>query len=520
MIECKKMNFVSTFFVFYFVFVFLGNWFLRKRLVLRNIFLLLSSYIFYATWDRRFLIILLVVSFFSYLIGKRKLNPCSASDGLKNRILLVLGLILNLGTLCFFKYYEFFMSSAQTLFHALHINVSVPLLHVMLPIGLSFYIFRIVSYIVDRYRGNISENHSILDFMLYVAYFPQLLSGPIMRFNTFLREVRKELTGERIKPNRAVVLILTGLFKKVVLASHLSTLLVDDVFAVPLNHSAVEALISVYAYTMQIYLDFSGYTDLSNGISLLLGIKPPANFNQPYISVNLSEFWKRWHITLSQWLRDYLYIPLGGNRVSKFRKYLNLMVTMLLGGFWHGAGWQFVVWGGIHGLGLVTTHAFRDLKERLKTTYWRLNSLSQDRNLLPLTCGSGNVYLRINKNLREKGVLNSSNLALRFICWLLTFNFVAFAWIFFRASSLQNALCVVKQLFNLHVIGQKIALFGLVVLSISFVLHFVGRHIKKIFLFFFNKMPLIFKTLIVTFLSIMILELGPEIVPPFIYFNF
>lgn len=502
------MNFVSTSFLFYLIFVFLGNWFLRKKLTLKNIFLLVTSYIFYATFDLRFLIILVTVSLLSYQLGSR-----IGSSNKGNKILLTLGLILNLGTLTVFKYYEFFRSSVQNLLQVFHINTFLPLIHVILPVGLSFYLFRTMSYLIDNYRGEIKDKYSVLEFMLYVAYFPQLLSGPIMRFNVFLQEIRRELTSERVDINRAVVSILSGLFKKVVLASYLSTLLVDDVFAVPINHSTLEVLTAVFGYTMQIYMDFSGYTDLANGVSLILGIEPPLNFKQPYISLSPSEFWRRWHITLSQWLRDYLYIPLGGNRVNKLKKYFNLMLTMVLGGLWHGASWQFVMWGGIHGIALVVDHLVRDLGCYLKVKMQKRKLKYDSKNISFVTyyCAKSSA------KIFDFALISFS---LKMLRWFFTFNFVAFAWIFFRASTLQNALEMIKGLFRFHLQGQGIAVFGLIVLTVSFVLHFCGRYTKQIFSNILERSPLVVKILIVTIGCIIILEVGPEIVPPFIYFRF
>ncbi len=257
----------------------------------------------------------------------------------------------NVGALGYFKYYGFFVDSVTNGFGKLGIHVSPPLLQVILPIGISFFTFQAMSYVIDAYRDNLKPV-GLLDFAVYLSFFPHLVAGPIVRATEFLPQLRKRADPRRIDAAYAFRLIVAGMFKKVVVSSFLASTIVDKVFAAPGNHSSLEILFAIYGYAFQIYADFSGYTDIAIGCALLLGIRFPPNFDSPYIAMSLQDFWRRWHMTLSRWLRDYLYISLGGNRGGRWKTYRNLMLTMLIGGLWHGASWTFVIWGGIHGVGL------------------------------------------------------------------------------------------------------------------------------------------------------------------------
>jgi D-alanyl-lipoteichoic acid acyltransferase DltB (MBOAT superfamily) len=262
---------------------------------------------------------------------------------------LLASLGVNLGILGFFKYYDFFAGSAVTMLHRFGLSPHPPLLHVLLPVGISFYTFHGISYVFDVYRGHIEPTRRPLDYAVFVAFFPQLVAGPIGRAQLQLPQFGRE----RVRPNgeevgRALGLILVGLFKKVVIADGMATF-VTATFAQANKASALTLITAAWGFALQIYGDFSGYTDIARGSARLLGIDLPVNFRQPYLSRNITEFWRRWHISLSNWLRDYLYIPLGGNRGAAWATYRNLMITMLLGGLWHGASWTFVVWGALHG---------------------------------------------------------------------------------------------------------------------------------------------------------------------------
>ena len=307
--------------------------------------MLAASYVFYAWWDWRFLTLIWLSTAVDFVAGRALMASASPT---RRRLLLVLSLATNLGMLGFFKYADFFVESFVNLMADLGLAVSAQPLGIILPVGISFYTFQTMSYSIDIYRGRLEPTESLLDFALFVGFFPQLVAGPIVRARDFLAQLA---TDDRtpIDTGRSLRLILGGLFKKIVIADVLATELVDGVFANPGGATGLETLLAIYGYALQIYGDFSGYSDIAIGIALLLGFRFGDNFDQPYRAASLQEFWRRWHISLSSWLRDYLYVSLGGSRRGRLLTYRNLLITMLLGGLWHGAGWTFVVWGALHG---------------------------------------------------------------------------------------------------------------------------------------------------------------------------
>jgi alginate O-acetyltransferase complex protein AlgI len=318
------------------------------------------------------------------------------------RAWLVGSLVGLLGLLGYFKYYGFFAVNAANLLSHVGLSGLVPLLTPTLPIAISFFTFMAISYVVDVYRGNL-ELATPIDLATYLSFFPHLVAGPIVRGSELLPQLRRPRNGREIDFSRAALLIMGGLFKKVVVSAYLSSNIVQPVFNAPKAHSAPEVLVAVWAYAIEIYADFSGYTDIAIGIALLLGIRFPVNFDAPYTARSLQDFWRRWHITLSRWLRDYLYVPLGGNRGSSAETARNIMVTMVLGGLWHGANWTFVAWGALHGTGQVVGH---------------LRRTSRERRGLPAE--EEGRYARVRQRF-------------------LTFQFVSLGWLFFNASSMSNA---------------------------------------------------------------------------------
>src|SRR6187200_195958 len=272
---------------------------------------------------------------------------------------MAIGIAAVIGPLLFFKYYGFFAVNVTNAATTLHATLAPPLIQVALPVGVSFYTFMAISYVVDVYRREFPVA-SWIDTSLYLSFFPHLVAGPIVRPGELIPQLDVPRDPRRVDTSRAFYLIATGLFKKVVIANYLASHIVDQVFGAPGQHSSLEILIGIYAYAVQIYADFSGYTDIAIGLALLLGFKFPQNFDSPYAAVSLQDFWRRWHMTLSRWLRDYVYIPLGGNRRGTVLTYRNLMLTMLIGGLWHGAAWTFVVWGGLHGTALAWERWRRD----------------------------------------------------------------------------------------------------------------------------------------------------------------
>ncbi len=318
----------------------------------RNVVLLAASYVFYGWWDWRFLGLIALSTVVDFVIGRRLASTAPVRS---RKRLLAISLCFNLGVLGVFKYFDFFVDGAVDLINAVGLDSSGPTLGVLLPVGISFYTFQTISYTFDVYRRRIEPTDRFLDFATYVAYFPQLVAGPIERAQRLLPRIQDQVgrsfPRER-QLDRALSLILSGLFKKVVLADGVAPF-VNEVFADPGRFSSVAVAAAVVGFAVQLYGDFSGYTDMARGVSELFGIDLMVNFRQPYLSRNITEFWRRWHISLSDWLRDYVYIPFGGNRGTSWFVARNLMATMLLGGLWHGASWNFVIWGAIHGVALV-----------------------------------------------------------------------------------------------------------------------------------------------------------------------
>jgi len=331
------------FFIFLAVVLPLYYWLPRK---LRNPLLLISSYVFYGYWDYRFTSLLAISTIIDFFVGK-KLHD-SPDPKIRKRWLL-LSMFSNLGILAVFKYYGFFVSSFAPLAAIFGGNLDYLHLNIILPVGISFYTFQTMSYTIDIYRKRLEPTRNFIDFAVFVSFFPQLVAGPIERASNLLPQIAKTPLPSRSQIEKGIVLIATGLFKKVMIGDTAGRI-VDHIFTQPGLYKSPELLAALILFSIQIYADFSGYSSIARGTAKLLGIELMKNFEQPYLSRNITEFWRRWHISLSTWLRDYLYISLGGNRKGVNRMYLNLMITMVLGGLWHGASWNFVIWGGLHGV--------------------------------------------------------------------------------------------------------------------------------------------------------------------------
>lgn len=385
-------------------FVFLGvvlavHWLLRGN-TRRKLWLLGCSYFFYAAWDWRFLSLILISTILDYTTALRM----QASDSLaaKRRWLLV-SVAGNLSILGFFKYFDFFAGSLADLAGLLGVHLTHATLSIVLPVGISFYTFQTMSYSLDVYHGKMKPRRNLLDVALFVAFFPQLVAGPIVRARDFLPQLDTLRDKHRVDVRACLILFLVGFVKKACVADNLSPY-VDAYFAEPALYNSLSAWVAILFYAVQIYCDFSGYSDMAIASAGLLGYRLPVNFKAPYLAVGISDFWRRWHISLSSWLRDYLYIPLGGNRCSRPRQYANLMITMLLGGLWHGAAWRFVAWGGLHGVALVAEHEGR----RRGINWSRLGRLAA-----PLGTA-------------------------------LTFYWVCITWIFFRAQTFGQAVVALR----------------------------------------------------------------------------
>ena len=396
------MLFPTFAFGVFFVVVFVVNWLTRPHPTLWKPLMLGFSIFFYGWWSWRFVLLLAATIVINWVVGHLTaacLQGPGAHDVRAARRWVRIGVTANLGILGVFKYWDFFAVELSNLLESVGISGSLPILEYTLPVGISFYTFQAMSYIIDVGRGNVREM-APMDFAVYLSFFPQLVAGPIVRASEMAPQLAARPDPRYVPAAEAFGLILNGLFKKVVVSSFLASEIVDGVFADPGGHSGPEVVLAVYAYAVQIYADFSGYTDIAIGVALLLGFRFPQNFNAPYRALTLQDFWRRWHMTLSRWLRDYLYVPLGGNRGGRVATYRNLMLVMLLGGLWHGSTWNFVIWGGIHGVVLAVERLVRERRERL--------------GLGPiLPAGIGEV-----------------------VRWLVTFHVVCLAWVFFRSESL------------------------------------------------------------------------------------
>jgi alginate O-acetyltransferase complex protein AlgI len=341
------VNFNSAEYLVFLPVVLLLHGLLARRERGRHWLLLAASYLFYMSWNWQYASLIAFSTFVDYGLGRAM---AASEDGRRRRALLVASLTTNLGLLAVFKYFNFFADSAESALTWVGLDVEVPHHRLLLPVGISFYTFQTLSYTIDLYRRQIEVERSLTRFALFVSFFPQLVAGPIVRASEFLPQLSSPRTVRAEQVRRGVARIFRGLLKKVLIADLLAATLVDPAFANLESAASLDLVLGLYAYAFQIYADFSGYSDIAIGTALCLGYELPENFNRPYLSRNVREFWTRWHISLSSWLRDYLYIPLGGNRGSQRRTSFNLMTTMVLGGLWHGAAANFLLWGAYHGL--------------------------------------------------------------------------------------------------------------------------------------------------------------------------
>jgi len=469
------MLFPTLNFGLFFVVVFFLAWSLARWPDLRTWLLVFASYAFYAFWDARFMALLLG----STLINWSMAHIVHRLDDQRRRKLVVgVAVALNLAVLGVFKYFNFFADSLNTALYSLGVTRELPYLDVALPVGISFFTFHGISYVVDLYRGKLARPAPFSHLLLYISFFPQLVAGPIVRASFFLPQIAAKPDPRDIKACRAFLLILGGLFKKVIIANYLATDLVDDAFFDPTRYGTLDLLLAVYGYALQIYCDFSAYTDIAIGVAALLGYRFPQNFNQPYRALGIQDFWRRWHISLSTWLRDYLYIPLGGN-TGDWRRYRNLMITMLLGGLWHGAAWTFVIWGALHGLALVAEHWAREhLGIRLSGRLWHAAGI------------------------------------------FLTFHFVCLTWIFFRAPDFAHAFLYLDGLTRISAKLTLASPFLLLLVFGTLAAQFLPPDRMERIEAAIGRMPMALQGALVGLAIVAIDAFGPSGVAPFIYFQF
>ncbi len=487
------MLFPTTAFAVFFAIVFLLHWALITRTGPWKLFTLISSYFFYGFWNWKFAFLIGGFSIINH--GFAVLIHRTPVESPRRRHLLALVCFLDLGVLAFFKYFGFL---TLTVFQTLAaVGLPVPegsmmtLLElagrIVLPVGISFFTFQGLSYVIDVYRGEIRPGKTLLDFSIYLAFFPQLVAGPIVRACDLLPQM--ETPPRRLLPldtGRAAFLILTGLFKKIVVANFLAGNLADPVFASPEAYGAQDAILGVWAYALQIYCDFSAYSDIAIGVSLLMGFHFPINFNAPYFATSMQDFWHRWHISLSTWLRDYLYIPLGGSRNGELMTYRNQFLTFLLGGLWHGAGWTFVIWGAFHG-------AYLSIERFLG----RLRHRNQPAAAAEPTGAFSIFWRRI---------------------WV--FQFVCVSWIFFRSQTLDDALALFRSMGHW---SGPVTLWTptfLAVLAIGWLVQFLDGTRMEAAWNRFSRIPVALQGAACAVVLLIILGLGPQGVAPFIYFQF
>ena len=463
---------------------------LRRTTTLRIIYVSLFSLFFYYESSGEYVLILLFAATMDFFIGRA---IGRSEDEVYRKRLLITSICVNIGMLSYFKYFYFLLDLGQMLLASLGIvtEPAIPLeaRDYFIPAGISFYTFQTLSYTADIYRREISPLKRWIDYLFYLSFFPQLVAGPIVRAKDFIPQIYRRPQLLKAEYGEALTLILSGLVKKAIIGDFIGANLVDLIFAEPTRFTGLENLFAVYGYAMQIYCDFSGYSDMAIGIALLLGFRFNINFDSPYQSGNITEFWRRWHISLSTWLRDYLYIPLGGNRKGQIRTYVNLLVTMLLGGLWHGAAVRFILWGAIHGVALALHKLYMQIFDALG---WR----------------------------RKKPLKIQ-----RFLGQIITFHLVCFAWIFFRADSMETALSVITQIsdhftpevFLQFLVGYKNVL---LLLLLGYLLHFTSKKQELRFRSWLTDLPFIGQVCLFIMTVFLLIQIRSADAQPFIYFNF
>ena len=540
--EGEPMIFTQFFFWGFFALVLLGYSFVYKKRGVRNAYLFVVSMFFYWKTSGLFISILLFSTLSDYMIGWL---IYSSKKKLYKKIFLATSVIINLFVLCYFKYAYFFTDSFNEFFHTnyevfnhfahwtnTNVGTHFEINKILLPVGISFYTFQTISYSVDVYREEIKPVKNVLDFGFYVSFFPQLVAGPIVRAADFIPQLYKPYKLTQYQFGLSLFWILKGLAKKVIIGDYIAVNFIDRVFDNPMMFTGFENLMALYGYSLQVYADFSGYTDIAIGVALLMGFTLPTNFNSPYKAKNVGEFWKRWHMSLSSWLKDYLYIPLGGNRggsvgtwiallfisafiimlsgkmivlygfiwaallitflaiwIKRFRAWLttniNLLITMLLGGLWHGASWQFVIWGGLNGLGLMVYKLWR-----------KVSPYEKYDNAIALVM---KVFV--------------------------TFNFITFTRIWFRADSMESTWQIINQIwgsFNLALVPEILSSYSTVfiVMLTGFVIHWLPEKVKDWYKETFIALPLAAKFIVSVGIIFGVYQAMSSELQAFIYFQF
>ena len=478
----SPLIFSSGLFLFLFVGFLLFYHLLRRTTTLRILYVAAFSLYFYYKSSGLYFLLLVLAATYDYMIG---FSLYHTQNRTMRRLLVALSVVINLSMLGYFKYTNFFVGLGNQLLGEGFLEFQ----NIFLPVGISFFVFQSMSYTIDIYRRELKPLRSWLDYLFYLSFFPQLVAGPIVRARDFIPQIRQKVELTREMLGGAIFLILTGLFKKAIISDYIALNFVDRIFDEPLLYSGFECLMGLYGYALQIYCDFSGYSDMAIGLALMMGFRFPKNFDAPYQSATITEFWRRWHISLSSWLRDYLYISLGGNRKGKLRTYLNLLLTMLLGGLWHGAAWRFVLWGALHGVALALHK----------------------------------MWMTVIPGAKIKG--SDMNPILRLVGIVLTFHIVCLGWLVFRAESLQTAELLLHQIatnFNTALIPQVIEGYGFAMLLIAtgYLLHFTPRRIDNALRDSITRAPMWGQVAMLVVMIWCVMQVKSSDIQPFIYFQF
>ncbi len=469
-----------------FLYLFVGFLFvyhlLRRTITPRLLYVVAFSLFFYYKSSGMYFLLLVLAATYDFMIGYslyRTRTPWI------RKMLVVMSVAINLAMLGYFKYTNFLVELSNQLFGEGFLAFQ----NIFLPVGISFFVFQSMSYTIDIYRRQLKPLESWLDYLFYLSFFPGLLAGPIVRARDFIPQIRRKVCITREMLGTAIFLLLTGLFKKAIISDYIALNFVDRIFDDPTQYSGVECLMGLYGYALQIYCDFSGYSDMAIGLALMMGFRFPKNFDAPYQSATITEFWRRWHISLSSWLRDYLYISLGGNRKGRTRTYLNLLLTMLLGGLWHGAAIRFILWGALHGIALAIHKMWLSVVPRAKLAGREMNPV-----------------------MRLLGVI-------------FTFHIVCLGWLVFRADSMQTAMELLHQIFSnfqTNIFPQLFAGYPLAMtlIVVGFLLHFVPQSIDRRVEGLITRTPMWGQVALLVVMIWCVMQIKSSDIQPFIYFQF
>lgn len=478
--EGNPLLFNTGLFLILFVFFLLIYQFLKNTKYSKMLFVITFSLYFYYKSSAEYCLILVGVCLSDYVLG----NLLGITTSIiRKKIIVAINVLSNVGMLIYFKYFNLLISTFANI-----TSTAFDPLDIILPAGISFFTFRSISYIVDVYRGDMSPVKNFLDYLFFLSFFPPLLAGPVVRAKDLIPQIQKNVLATKEMVSEGYFLIMTGLIKKVVIADFISENFVDRIFENPALYSGFENLLGMYGFTLQLYCDFSGYSDMAIGLALILGYRFAENFNSPFKSQNPSEFWRRWHISLSSWLKDYLYIPMGGSRKSRLRSRLNLLYTMVIGGLWHGASWMFLIWGAWNGLLLVIHKELKFLFSKRDKQGWN-----------PWWKRTFNIFI--------------------------TFTLIAFGMIFFRAQSMEHVRDMLVQIatnFHLSVIPQFVENYSLIVFAIvaGLLLHFAPHRLTLILQHNYNKLHYFFQGIILAVVLFIVIQVRQSDIVPFIYLQY